>query len=103
MARCWGAKPLRRLRQLAQSGRLPLVHGFAAGGSTDIVARIVAEGLGRHLGQQVIVEARPGAGSTTATGQVARAAPDGYTVILLTGSNPIAAAHVPKPSLQDDR
>ena len=83
--------------QAARSDNWPvrpiaLIHGFAAGGSTDIVARIVAEGLGRHLGQQVIVEARPGAGSTTATGQVARAAPDGYTLILMTGSNPIAAA-----------
>jgi tripartite-type tricarboxylate transporter receptor subunit TctC len=71
---------------------ITLVHGFAAGGSTDILTRIVAEGLARHLGQQVIVEARPGAGSTTATGQVARAAADGYTLIILTGSNPIAAA-----------
>jgi len=71
---------------------ITLVHGFAAGGSTDILARIVAEGLARYLGQQVIVEARPGAGSTTATGQVARAAADGYTLIILTGSNPIAAA-----------
>jgi tripartite-type tricarboxylate transporter receptor subunit TctC len=71
---------------------ITLVHGFAAGGSTDIIARIVADGLTRRLGQQVVVEARTGAGSTTATGQVARAAPDGYTLILLTGSNPIAAA-----------
>jgi tripartite-type tricarboxylate transporter receptor subunit TctC len=71
---------------------ITLVQGFAAGGSTDILARIVAEGLTRHLGQQVIVEAKPGAGSTAATGQVARAAADGYTLILLTGSNPIAAA-----------
>jgi tripartite-type tricarboxylate transporter receptor subunit TctC len=71
---------------------ITLLHGFAAGGSTDILARIIAEGLTKHLGQPVIVEARPGAGSTAATSQVARVAPDGHTLILLTGSNPIAAA-----------
>jgi tripartite-type tricarboxylate transporter receptor subunit TctC len=71
---------------------ITLVHGFAAGGATDIAARVVAEGLSRRLAQQIIVEARPGAASTTATAQVARAAADGYTLMVFTGSNPIAAA-----------
>src|SRR5436190_4099664 len=71
---------------------ITLVHGFAAGGPTDTVARIVAEGLSRRFGQQVVVDARPGASGTTATGQVARAAPDGYTLIAIPGGHATAAA-----------
>jgi len=69
-----------------------LVHGFAAGGPTDTVARIVAEGLSRRLGQQVVVDPRPGASGTTAAGQVARAAHDGYTLIAIPGGHATAAA-----------
>lgn len=47
---------------------ITLVHGFAAGGPTDTVARIIAEGLTRRLGQQVVVDPRPGASGTTAAG-----------------------------------
>jgi tripartite-type tricarboxylate transporter receptor subunit TctC len=53
---------------------------FAPGGGTDSVARVVAEKMSRTLGQQVVVENRPGAGGTTAMRQVARSAPDGYTL-----------------------
>ena len=69
-----------------------LVHGFAAGGPTDTVARIVSEGLSRRLGQQVVVDPRPGASGTTAAGQVARAAHDGYTLIAIPGGHATAAA-----------
>src|SRR5262245_22059074 len=57
-----------------------LVHGFAPGGGVDTTARIVAEGLSRRLGQQVIVESKPGASTTIAAAQLARATPDGHTL-----------------------
>jgi tripartite-type tricarboxylate transporter receptor subunit TctC len=59
---------------------ITLVHGFPAGGPVDTLSRILAEGLSRRLGQQIVVEPKPGASGTTAGGQVARAAADGYTL-----------------------
>ena len=61
-----------------------LVVPFPAGGTTDIVARVVSEHVSRRLGQQMIVENRPGAGGNTGTELVKRAAPDGYTLSLCT-------------------
>jgi len=71
---------------------ITLVHGIAPGGPTDTVARIVAEGLSRRLGELVVVDSRPGASGTIAAGQVARAAHDGYTLIALPGGHASAAA-----------
>lgn len=71
---------------------ITLVHGFAAGGPTDTVARIIAEGLTTRLRQQVVVDPRPGASGTTAAGQVARAVPDGYTLIAIPGGHATAEA-----------
>lgn len=79
-AQAWPTKPI------------TLVQGFNAGGNADTIARIVAEGLSRELGQPVVVEARTGAGGNLASGQVARAAPDGHTLILLTGGHAVSAA-----------
>ncbi|CAB3719180.1 hypothetical protein LMG3458_03799 [Achromobacter deleyi] len=67
-----------------------LIVPFPAGGATDITARLVAEGLSRKWGQSVIVENRPGAGGNLGSEYVARAKPDGYTLVLgVTGSHGI--------------
>ena len=69
-----------------------LVIGFAPGGSTDIVGRIVAQKLGERLGQTVIVENKAGAGGTIGADLVAKSAPDGYTLTLGTTSTHAIAA-----------
>ncbi len=74
--RAWGqnaAYPARPIR---------LVVGFTPGGAADYVARVISDTLGKNLGQAIIVENRPGAGASIATDMVAKAAPDGYTVLL---------------------
>jgi tripartite-type tricarboxylate transporter receptor subunit TctC len=69
-----------------------LVQGFGAGGNGDTIARIVAEPLPARLGQPVVVEGRTGAGGNNASAFVARAAPDGHTLILFTGGHAVSAA-----------
>jgi tripartite-type tricarboxylate transporter receptor subunit TctC len=71
---------------------ITLTHGFAAGGGVDATARILADGLSRRLGQQVVVESKPGAGTTLAAAQLARAAPDGYALALLSSTHATSAA-----------
>src|SRR5207237_4207989 len=58
-----------------------IVVGFAAGGPTDVIARIVAQDMTLSLGQSFVVENRPGANAIIATEAVARSAPDGYTLL----------------------
>jgi tripartite-type tricarboxylate transporter receptor subunit TctC len=71
---------------------ITIVHGFAAGGGIDIVARIIAEGLSKRLGQRVLVEAKPGATGTIAAAQVARAVPDGHTLLAIASGHAVTAA-----------
>lgn len=73
-----------------------IVNGFAAGGSSDIVARVMAQKLSESLKQQVIVETRTGAGGMIANEYVAKAAPDGYTLAVITGGYPAQAAMLKK-------
>jgi tripartite-type tricarboxylate transporter receptor subunit TctC len=68
-----------------------LIVGFPAGGPTDIVARITAQALSERLGQQIVVENRPGAGSNIATQAVITAPPDGYTLLLVSPPHAINA------------
>lgn len=69
-----------------------IIVGFPPGGSSDTVARVVADKLTASLGQPVIVENRPGAGGVTASEFVARAPKDGYTLLLATAGHSTAAA-----------
>lgn len=64
-----------------------VVVGFGPGGSPEIIARLIGQALSGHLGQQFIIENRPGAGTTIATEAVIRSAPDGYTLLLVTLPN----------------
>jgi tripartite-type tricarboxylate transporter receptor subunit TctC len=83
-AQNWPVKPIR------------MVVTFAPGGSSDIVARLIAAPLQEELGQPIIVDNRPGAGSTIGAFEVARAEPDGYT-LMLSNSAPISIS----PAMQD--
>ena len=69
-AQTWPARPIH------------LVVGFGAGGPSDLIARLVAAGMSESLGQQIVVENKPGAGSNIAAEQVAKAKPDGYTLMI---------------------
>lgn len=78
----------------AQPARFPerpikLIIPFAAGGGTDIVARIVAQRLTQTVGQPVVVEAKPGGGGSIAVAELMRASPDGHVLLIATSSNAV--------------
>jgi tripartite-type tricarboxylate transporter receptor subunit TctC len=91
-----GAAALPMLPRLARADAYPtrpvrIVVGYPAGIAPDIFSRLAAQGLSERLGQQFIVENRPGANSNVATELVVRAAPDGYTLLTMTATNAINA------------
>ncbi len=70
-----------------------MIVGFSPGGGTDIVARVIAPKLSQRLGQQIVIDNRPGATGTIAAHLAARSVPDGYTVLMgSVSSNAIAAS-----------
>jgi tripartite-type tricarboxylate transporter receptor subunit TctC len=81
-----------------------MVVGFSPGGPTDVIARLVAQKLSEGLGQQFYVENMAGAGGNIAAGQVAHAAPDGYTIMAISTGymvNPSLYAKVPYDPIKD--
>jgi tripartite-type tricarboxylate transporter receptor subunit TctC len=85
------------LAQAAYPSRpIRMIVGFPPGGVADVAARIVGDRLGVLLGQQVVVENRPGASGTLAAGMAVRAAPDGYTLFLSPGDLITLAALKPR-------
>ena len=88
------ALPLQVLAQYPQRA-IKMMVPFPPAGATDVVGRIVAQKLSEQLGQSVVVENRPGAGGSIGSDLVAKAAPDGYTILMATSST-----HSIGPALQ---
>jgi|SRR5581483_6942677 len=91
-----GAAAPARAQQPYPTHPLRMIVPYAAGGGTDIVGRILAQKLSESLGQQVIVDNRGGAGGTIGTAVAAKAAPDGYTLLLVPTSHVINPSIYPK-------
>jgi tripartite-type tricarboxylate transporter receptor subunit TctC len=83
------AAPAAAWSQTYPARPLHMVVGFAAGGGADIIARLIGQSLSERLGQQIVVDNRPGAGTNIATEVVVKAAPDGYTLLLANSPNAI--------------
>src|SRR5215471_17770508 len=73
--------------QAYPSRPVQLLVGFAPGGGTDVMARLLQPGLSERPGQQIVIENRPGAGTNLATEAVVHAAPDGYTLLAASLAN----------------
>src|SRR5262245_56725514 len=78
--------PVAGLAQTYPTRPITLVVPYPAGGDNDLIARLVAARMSEALGQPIVIENRGGAGGTIATRQVAKAAPDGYTLLVATSS-----------------
>jgi len=90
-----GAAALPAMPRMARAQAYPtrpirVVVGFAAGIAPDIIARLVGQALSERLAQPVVIENRPGAGSNIGAGVVAKATPDGYTLLMAVPSNTIS-------------
>jgi tripartite-type tricarboxylate transporter receptor subunit TctC len=96
-----GAAALPAVSRIARAQAYPtrpvrIIVGFAAGGGTDITARLIGQWLSERLGQQFIIENRPSASGNIATEAVVRASPDGYTLTLVGSANAISATFYEK-------
>jgi tripartite-type tricarboxylate transporter receptor subunit TctC len=80
-----------------------VVVSYGAGGAIDVVARLLADHMASTLGQPVVVENKPGAGSTIAAEAVARAAPDGYTVLVTGTAHAVMTALYPNTTIDPER
>ena len=94
-----------RAQDAYPSKTITMIMPFAAGGSTDVIGRVVAEGCARVLGQPMVVDNRGGAGGSLGTAAIAKAAPDGYTIGMGTAStlaiNPATYKNLPFDVLGD--
>ncbi len=90
-AQAWPAKPIK------------IIVPFAAGGPADVYARIVGEKLQQALGQPVLIDDRPGAGSIVGTDAVAKAPPDGYTLLLMSNTHTVNESLIPDKPYQLQR
>ena len=90
-AQTWPSKPVR------------IVIGFAPGGTTDAMARLMAQNLTESLGQSVLIDNKPGASGNIAAAEVARAAPDGYTLLIAPTSVETVNPHLIKSTLLPSR
>lgn len=98
------AAPLARAADAWPSKPLRIVVPFGPGGIADLTARAVSQALGQRLHQTIIVENRPGAGGVTAGEYVARAEPDGYTLLLMSNGTAVSAGlftHMPFDPVRD--
>ena len=80
-----------------------LVVPFAPGGGTDLIARTLAVGMSRELGQPVVVDNRPGAGTIIGTDQVAKSPPDGYAILIATFAHAVNPSMVPRLPFNTDK
>ncbi len=71
---------------------IKLMHGFPPGGNVEFVARLLANEMGKTMGQTIIVESKPGQAGSLAAETLASSEPDGYTLLLVSGAHPAAAA-----------
>jgi len=92
-----GAVALPAISRIAKAQAYPsrpvrMILGYAAGTAPDIISRLIGHWLSEHLGQPVVIDNRPGAGSNIGTTAVVRAAPDGYTLLFSTTANATSAS-----------
>lgn len=80
-----------------------LVVPFSPGGGTDMIARVIAEGMSRELGKPIIVENKPGAGTIIGSDYVAKSRPDGYTLVMATFAHAVNPSMMPKLPYQTDK
>lgn len=98
------AWPLHALAQSYPDRPIKVLQGFAPGGNADNIARTIGTEMSKTLGQSLVVEAQAGAGGTIASNAVAKARPDGYTLLLATGGHAVAGAlynNLPYRTVQD--
>src|SRR5262245_42417250 len=97
------AAPLNAWAQSYPTRPVRIVVGFAAGGTSDIVGRLIGQWLSERLGQQFVVENRPGANTNLAVESVARAPADGYTLAIVGSSNALNPALYPQFNFDPNR
>lgn len=90
-ALCLIVSPWASGQQAYPSKPLKIVVPFGAGGVADLTARTVAQKMGENMGQSIVIENKPGAGGVVATDAVAKSAPDGYTLLLMSNATAVSA------------